>query len=115
MKMTRTRKAKGTVSRETVFGITSCSRERASPEDLFNLWRGHWRIENRLHNIKDVTLREDFCRCRTRAIAETLAALRNLVIFALRRKGKKCIAAAIEGLGEAKRKVIEMIHLPRIK
>jgi predicted transposase YbfD/YdcC len=115
MKMTRTRKSNGRESRETVYGITSCPRDLASPEVLFDLWRGHWKIENRLHNIKDVTLREDFCRCRTRAIAESLAAIRNLVIFALRLMGEKSIAAAIERLGEAKQKAIQMIHLPRIK
>jgi predicted transposase YbfD/YdcC len=115
MKMTRTRSINGRESAETVYGITSLSADEASPEDLFEYWRNHWRIENRLHYIRDVALREDFCRCRTRSIPEILAALRNLVIFALRRKGVENIVAGIEQMGEAKNQAIGMIHLPRIK
>lgn len=115
MRITRTRTSRGHQSTETVYGITSYPSERANPEDLFDLWRAHWKIENRLHHVKDVTLREDFCRCRTRPVAEALAAMRNLVIFALRRREEKCIAAAIEGLGDNKSKAIAMVHLPRIK
>jgi len=40
--------------------------------------RGHWGIANRLHHKRDVALGEEACR--TRKAAQTLAALRNLLL-----------------------------------
>jgi hypothetical protein len=40
---------------ETSFFITSLGPERAGPEELADLVRGHWGIENRIHWERDVT------------------------------------------------------------
>jgi len=59
--------------------------DRATPERLLQLIRDHWAIENRLHHVRDVTFLED--RCRIRAGARPIAALRNLAITLIRRAG----------------------------
>lgn len=46
--------------------------------------RSHWRIENSLHGVLDVTFREDESRSRDRRLAENLAALRRLAIGPLK-------------------------------
>ena len=70
---------------EIAYLVTSLSAAEASPEHLLALNRAHWGIENRLHHVRDVSLGED--RCRVRAGARPLAALRNLAVSLLRKSG----------------------------
>ncbi len=65
---------------QTVYGISSLSPHQASASRLLALVRAHWRIENRLHWRRDVTLREDHCQVRTGAAPQVIAALNNLVL-----------------------------------
>jgi predicted transposase YbfD/YdcC len=65
---------------QTVYGISSLSPHQASALRLLALVRAHWRIENRLHWRRDVTLREDHCQVRTGAAPQVVAALNNLVL-----------------------------------
>lgn len=69
--------------------------ERATPARLLHRSRGHWRIENRLHDGRDVTLGEDASRIRTRAAPQVMAALRNVLLGLLRQQGWQNIAAAL--------------------
>ena len=85
----RARTERGTTTVETVYAITSLSPERATPERLLELWRGHWCIANRLHWVRDVTFGEDRCRGWSGAAPQVSAALRNLV------SGLCCAWAAI--------------------
>src|SRR5699024_3721502 len=56
--------------------------------------RGHWRIENKLHYVRDVTYHEDASRVRARNAPRIMASLRNLAISTLRQAGHTNIAAA---------------------
>ena len=88
-------KLDGTVrSTETAYGITSLSKEKASPEELLKYNRGHWCIENRVHWVRDVTFDEDRSQVRKRNGAQMMASLRNLAISLLRLAGARNIAAA---------------------
>jgi len=49
---------------EVVYGLSSLSLRKASPSRMLGLVRNHWRIENRLHWRRDVTLGEDACQTR---------------------------------------------------
>jgi predicted transposase YbfD/YdcC len=49
----------GQVGQEIHWGVTSLPAAVADAARLLELRRGHWRIENSLHYIKDVTLGED--------------------------------------------------------
>ena len=50
---------------QTVFGLSSPGPERAGPEELPALNRGHWAIENRLRHVRDVSYDEDRLRIRS--------------------------------------------------
>lgn len=79
---------------EVAFAITSLSRQEASPRDLARLLRGHWRIENGLHYVRDVTYGEDQSRVRTGSGPRVMASLRNLAISIHRLHGEANIRHA---------------------
>lgn len=79
---------------EVVYGVTSLSPERATPERVLGLVRGHWQIENKSHWVRDVTFDEDRSQVRCGNIPHVMAALRNTTIGLLRWAGHTNIAAA---------------------
>lgn len=87
-------KKSGKESLEVVYGVTSLSRDRASAEDLLQLVRGHWQIENKSHWVRDVTFAEDHSQVRVGNIAQVMAALRNTAIGLMRVAGESNIAKA---------------------
>jgi predicted transposase YbfD/YdcC len=93
-RLTRERKTKKKVETEVVFGITSLAHERAGAKKLLGLVRGHWGIENGLHYVRDVTLREDASRIRKRSAPQVMAILRNIVVFVFERFKHKNAATA---------------------
>jgi hypothetical protein len=93
--VTRRRTEKGKTPVEVAYGITSLGPEEADAAALLGLVRGHWRIENCLHWVRDVTLGEDACRGRKGGAPQVLAALRNLAVHLLSQ------GAAREELGDA--------------
>jgi len=99
----------GKESIETVCGITSLSPEKADAKRLLELTRGHWGIENRLHWVRDVTLREDECRVRHRGIAQILASLRSAVVRLLRNTGLRPLVAVIERFAEHRDAAIDCV------
>lgn len=89
------RKLDGTSFRhEIVHGITSLTPEQAPPGTLLEIVRGHWEIENRLHNVRDVTFDEDRSQIRKGSGPHVMASLRNLAISLLRLAGAINVAAA---------------------
>lgn len=107
-----TTKADGSgLRKEVVYGITSLSSAKGGPERLLELNRGHWGIENRVHWVRDVTFDEDRCRVRKGAVAQIMAALRNLAITLLRRAGAKNIAAALRHCARYVEKALRLIGL----
>jgi predicted transposase YbfD/YdcC len=93
--VTRTVQQNGTTRVQRRLGITSLSAAQAEAALLLVCKRGHWRIENRLHWRRDVTLGEDACPVRCGAAPEVLAALRNAVLTLLDRDGVRNVAAAL--------------------
>ena len=65
---------------ETVYGVTNLPRKKANASRLLALQQAHWRIENRLHYRRDVTLGEDACQIRITGAPEALAALNGGVL-----------------------------------
>lgn len=81
----------GRTTEETVFIVTSLSKELADERRLAQLARGHWSIENRLHWRRDWSFDEDRCRIRNPNGAQVMAALRNLAIaWSVRRRNLPC-------------------------
>jgi len=79
---------------EVVYGVTSLRPERATPQRLLELVRGHWGIEHKSHWVRDVTFDEDRSQVRCGHIPQMMAALRNTAIGLLRWAGHTNIAAA---------------------
>jgi predicted transposase YbfD/YdcC len=80
---------------ETVYLITSLTAREAAPEHIAAYIRGHWGIENKVHLVRDVTLREDASRVRAGSRPRALATLRNLTMGLIRQAGHDDIAATI--------------------
>jgi predicted transposase YbfD/YdcC len=83
----------------TVYAVTSLALGAASPAQLAGWLRGHWRIENQLHWVRDVTFGEDASTARTGSLPRAMASLRNLAIGALRLAGHSSLAAALRHTG----------------
>jgi predicted transposase YbfD/YdcC len=81
--ITRERTLDNKTTVEVVYGMTSLSADRADAAALLVHVRDHWKIENSLHYVRDVTLREDACRVRSGTAPQVLAAIRNTVVHLL--------------------------------
>jgi hypothetical protein len=64
------------------------------PTQLEQIWRGHWTIENRVHDVRDETLGEDRCQLWSGTAPQALAAFRNAVLSLLSFHGWSNITAA---------------------
>lgn len=84
----------GKEEQEIVYGLTSLSAAKASPERLLYLTRSYWGIENGLHQRRDVTFNEDRTRMTKGHTGRVMATINNLVIGLLRQAGATNIAAA---------------------
>ena len=69
------------------YAITSLSRDQVSAEQLEQLWRWHWTIENRTHYCRDVSMHEDQNQAHTGDTPQALAALRNAMISLIHIEG----------------------------
>lgn len=94
-RLERTVTASGAVTAEVQYMITSVPRGRADASALLGWLRGHWGVENRLHDVRDVTMGEDANRTRSGSGPQVLAAMRNLAISKLRLDEVTNIAAAL--------------------
>jgi predicted transposase YbfD/YdcC len=83
-------------TREIMYGLTSLSPERASPEKILALFREYWKIESGLHYRRDVTLQEDATRFTDKKAAHNMAILNNLVIGL-------CLSNGLSNLASARR------------
>ena len=78
----------GKRSIEVTWSLTSLGAEHAGPEELLDLVRNHWHIENRLHYVRDFTYDEDRCRAYVRHLPRNLACLTNAAIAIVRCDGR---------------------------
>ena len=111
-RLTRVRKTGEKVETEVILGITSLPRERAGAKALMGLIRSHWGIENGLHGVRDGTLREDASRIRRGTATETMAVLRNIVVFLFKRLGHDNAAAATRHYVCHPEKTLEILSSP---
>ncbi|MER5905587.1 hypothetical protein ABT150_36795 [Streptomyces mirabilis] len=90
--------------------VTSLTAEQATPAELTNFIRGHWKIEA-LHHGRDVTFAEDASRLRTGTAPWAMAAWRSLAIGALRPAGKTNIASAPRHNARDARRPLALLRL----
>ncbi len=111
----RERTEKGKTSIEVVYGITSLKAHQADAGRLLALVRDHWRIENCLHYVRDVTLGEDACRVRKGNAPQVLATLRNAAVHLLEGVQAESRTAATEHLTARTREALELLGLPSLE
>ncbi len=78
----------GERSVEVTWCLTSLGPERAGSEELLELVRNHWVIENRVHYVRDFTYDEDRCRAHVRHLPRNLSCLTNAAIAIVRCNGR---------------------------
>lgn len=89
----------GKLTIERIYLVTSLPPGAATGAELAAWVRGHWKIENQLHHVRDRTFREDSSKIRTRHLPRIMAGLRNLAIGVHRQDGHANIAAALRRTG----------------
>jgi predicted transposase YbfD/YdcC len=94
---------------KTTYYITNTN---LSPYRLSKITRGHRKIENVLHWIKDVSMKEDACRIRKNKPAGTLGILRNIAFNLLKLTGIKSVKKAMEKMLKNLEEIWMMINLP---
>jgi predicted transposase YbfD/YdcC len=102
----------GTTHAEAVLGVTSLTTSQTSPATIATTVRNHWRIENQLHYVRDVTYREDACHAHTGSTPRALASLRNLTISTLRALGITAIATALRHLAGHPHRPLTLYGIP---
>ena len=115
-KLTRTRRLRdratgeSKTTTETVYGVTSLTRDQADATRLLELVRGHWGIENKVFHVRDQTLGEDACRVRKRSAPVVFSTLRNSVVNVLQVLGVKNRAAQLRRFCANPVKALEAIN-----
>ena len=101
----------GKIRHEVVYGVTSLSSEKASPQLLLKLNREHWSIENSLHHVRDTTFDEDRSQIRTKTAPQIMATLKNIAISIFHLKSLPNIASAVRDLAAQPFLSLELIGL----
>jgi predicted transposase YbfD/YdcC len=99
---------------ETVYAITDLDQAQIRPDEIADILRGHWHIENRLHWVRDVTFAEDHSQIRTGHGPAVMATLRNLAISVHRRHGATNIAAATRRVSRHPSRVLPLLLQAKI-
>jgi predicted transposase YbfD/YdcC len=74
---------------DTRFAVVTYFPEEADPEQLLQIAREHWSIENGQHYRRDRTQDEDRCPVRESTAARNLSLFRSLAIFAFKRQSAR--------------------------
>lgn len=97
---------------EVSYGIASRARPDCDAAAMLAGNRGHWGIENGLHDRRDVTLGEDAGRIRKGNAGQLMACLRNLVIFVVDRLGHESLPTAIRHYMCHYQKSVDLLSRP---
>jgi predicted transposase YbfD/YdcC len=108
----RTWREHGQPKRQVRYGVTSLPPQVGTADRLLALKRGHWRIENRLHRSKDVTLGEDASLVHLGQGPTVVAMLRDAALSLLHRAGVGTIAARLRHLSQHPDQAVALVCTP---
>jgi predicted transposase YbfD/YdcC len=94
-RLERTWQEQGVAKREVQYGITSLPPEIADASRLLELRRGHWRVENSDHYVKDVTMGEDRSLIHLANGPSVVAMFRDAALSLLHLAGHRAIASRL--------------------
>lgn len=86
--------ALGITQTQVRYGVTSLPTHVVDPKRLLGLTRGHWGIENGLHDRRDVTFHEDHAQLRMGHAPEMLAVLNTIALGLFAKQGETNMAHA---------------------
>lgn len=94
---------------EIVYGFTNLPRCKATAKQLLELNQRHWRIENRLHYRRDVTLGEDASQIRVKGAPQTVAALNGGVLALMDWLGVRNVASQMRHFDAHPREALHLL------
>ena len=98
---------------EVCYAPTSLAPAEATPEQLADLIRNHWHIENRLHYVRDFSYDEDRCRVYVRDLPRNLACLSNTAISLIRCQTRfRYIPEANRHYAARQQEALELLLIP---
>jgi predicted transposase YbfD/YdcC len=107
IKVERSRLEKGKRSEEIAYFISSLLITSKGFSEAIRL---HWGIENRLHWVKDVVLKEDDSKINSGNAPECMSAIRNIVIDLVRLKGHASLTVAQRMISHDLDKLFEIVE-----
>jgi len=108
---TRIKMNTGEISNVVEYGITSLKKEQTSNEELLEIIRGHWTIENRVHYVRDMAFDEDRSQVRKGNGPRVMAIIRNLVLSILRILGVRNITQCLRVNALDRSRIFSMLGL----
>ena len=108
----RFHKHSGKTQHETRYFISNARPGELKANQVMQLIRQHWHIENALHRARDVQFGEDASSVRLGSLPQVMAVLSNLVIGFLTRRGWTSITQAAEHFIAQPRDALELILVP---
>ena len=113
IKVERIRLNHGHTHQVTAFYISSL--EESTAERFHNYIQLHWSIENRLHWVKDVTMKEDKSKTAGGMAAENISLMRNISINLFITNGMDSIKYATQRWANNINSLLKMIYNSKIK
>ena len=107
-----THKKTGETSLVTAYGITSRTRQDASPQTILHRVRGHWSVEVS-HYIIDWVFDEDRSTIRTGYGPENMTRIRRFVIGLIKSKEVKGISKKMRKLNKNMRAVLDYLKITK--
>jgi predicted transposase YbfD/YdcC len=101
------------VSKEIVYGVTSCTPDQADAHHVLKTNRGHWCIENCCHYIIDWNYDEDRSRIRTGHGPENLTRIRRFAVGLIKSKGVPSVAQKMRELTMNVRMVLDYLRMTK--
>jgi predicted transposase YbfD/YdcC len=108
----RSWEAKGQAHQEIHWGVTSLPAGVADVARLLEVRRGHWRIENSLHYVKDVSLGEDKSLIHRGQGPAIMSLLRDMAVSVLHRAGHWQIAPRLRYFSRHPEAMLALLGLP---
>jgi predicted transposase YbfD/YdcC len=103
----------GKIATEDRFYISSLSPYTTTAEELQEIIRSHWQIENSCHYVKDVSFKEDISRFRSNMAPQNMSILRSIAMNILRLNGYVNIKKARKVFGWGFKSVFDLKGVKR--
>jgi predicted transposase YbfD/YdcC len=99
------------LSKEIVYGITSLT--EATAEAIGRWVRQHWRVENKIHWVRNVVFAEDDQNAYLGSAAHAMALFRNLAIALIRLAGHTQIKRTLEHIAADRTQILPLLAASR--